>query len=110
MGRPECFFRAHARQCYKSRHTYRDSCRCLRVSGRQSFQPNEEVYIGEGKRDKIHHINGKLAFEKLTSTAKSELEHALHEPTHLLGSQERPEGLGERRERIRLVDDKYDGR
>ena len=38
------------------------------------LQPNEEVYIGEGKRDKIHHINGKLSPSRLTSTAKAELE------------------------------------
>lgn len=37
-------------------------------------QPHEELYIGEGKRDKIHHIVGKLNVDKLTSTAKSELE------------------------------------
>ena len=34
----------------------------------------EEVYIGEGKRDKIHHIVGKIPFSKLTRTAKSELQ------------------------------------
>jgi putative nucleotide binding protein len=39
-----------------------------------SLQPNEEVYIGEGKRDKIHHIVGKIPFEKLTQTAKQEVE------------------------------------
>ena len=38
------------------------------------LQPNEEVYIGEGKRDKIHHIVGKIPFEKLTQTAKQEVE------------------------------------
>ena len=38
------------------------------------LQVNEEVYIGEGKRDKIHHINGKLPPKKLTSTAKLEIE------------------------------------
>ncbi len=38
------------------------------------LQPYEEVYIGDGKRDKIHHIVGKLPVEKLTATAKSELE------------------------------------
>lgn len=38
------------------------------------LQPLEEVYIGEGKRDKIHHIVGKLALDKLTATAKTELE------------------------------------
>ncbi|MBW2973573.1 DUF655 domain-containing protein [Candidatus Woesearchaeota archaeon] len=38
------------------------------------LQPYEEVYIGEGKRDKIHHIIGKLPLDKLTATAKTELE------------------------------------
>ncbi len=38
------------------------------------LQPYEEVYIGDGKRDKIHHIAGKLALDKLTGTAKTELE------------------------------------
>ena len=37
------------------------------------LQPYEEVYIGEQKRDKIHHINGKIEVDKLTQTAKSEL-------------------------------------
>lgn len=39
-----------------------------------SLQPGEDVYIGEGKRDKIHHILGKLPMSKLTATAKAELE------------------------------------
>lgn len=38
------------------------------------IKPYEEVYIGEGKRDKIHHIIGRLDIEKLTATAKAELE------------------------------------
>ncbi len=37
-------------------------------------KPYEEIYIGEGKRDKVHHINGKLPINRLTQTAKSELE------------------------------------
>ncbi len=37
-------------------------------------QPYEEVYIGEAKRDKIHHILGRLPMDKLTATAKTELE------------------------------------
>ena len=41
------------------------------------LQPYEEVYIGEGKRDKIHHVNGKIPHDKLTETAKAELEHAI---------------------------------
>ena len=41
------------------------------------LQPYEEVYIGEGKRDKVHHIVGKLLIQRLTRTAKSELEFAV---------------------------------
>ncbi len=36
------------------------------------LEPYEEIYIGEGKRDKIHHIKGKLTIDKLTQTAKTE--------------------------------------
>lgn len=43
------------------------------------LNPYDEVYIGEGKRDKIHHINGKIPMDKLTGTARSELEHAVKE-------------------------------
>ncbi len=42
------------------------------------LQPSDEVYIGEKERDKIHHINGRLALNKLTPTAKSEIEHIVH--------------------------------
>ncbi|MBS3138509.1 DUF655 domain-containing protein [Candidatus Woesearchaeota archaeon] len=38
------------------------------------LQPNEKVYIGDGKRDKIHHIKGRLPFERLTATARAEIE------------------------------------
>ncbi|MEM4756359.1 MAG: DUF655 domain-containing protein, partial [Candidatus Woesearchaeota archaeon] len=41
------------------------------------LNPEEEVYIGEGKREKIMHIKGKLDTKKLTQTAKSVLEHAV---------------------------------
>lgn len=34
----------------------------------------EEVYIGEGKRDKIYYIKGRLHREKLTESAKNQLE------------------------------------
>jgi len=43
------------------------------------LQPFEEVYIGDGKRDKIHHIIGKLGIEKLSATAKSELEFVIQD-------------------------------
>ncbi|MDP2908763.1 MAG: DUF655 domain-containing protein, partial [Nanoarchaeota archaeon] len=42
-----------------------------------TLQPNEDAYIGEGKRDKIHHILGKIPLEKLTQTAKGELEFVI---------------------------------
>ncbi|MEK6967722.1 MAG: DUF655 domain-containing protein [Nanoarchaeota archaeon] len=42
-----------------------------------ALQPNQEVYIGEGKRDHIHHINGRIPESKLTRTAKAELEFVI---------------------------------
>ena len=41
------------------------------------LQPHEEVYIGNGKREHIHHIVSRLTFEKLTATAKNELEFVI---------------------------------
>jgi len=38
------------------------------------LQPNEEVYMGEGKRDQVHHVIGRIPFEKLTQTARSSVE------------------------------------
>lgn len=43
------------------------------------LQPYEEVYMGEGKRDKIHHIVGRISAEKLTETAKTELDFVVGE-------------------------------
>ena len=43
------------------------------------LQPLEEVYTGEGKRDKIHHIYGKVNYDTLTQTAKGELDHVIKE-------------------------------
>ena len=37
------------------------------------LEPEEEVYIGEGKREKIYYISGKVDPSKLTETAKSVL-------------------------------------
>lgn len=39
----------------------------------------EKVYIGEGKRDKIYYIKGRLNPEKLTETAKLNLKEVIHE-------------------------------
>jgi len=41
------------------------------------LQPNEEVYIGEGKREQIHHILGRLQYDKITNTGLSTLEFIL---------------------------------
>jgi len=46
------------------------------------LQPNEEVYIGEGKRDKIHHIIGKMSVDKLTGTARNQLEFVIKDIIH----------------------------
>jgi putative nucleotide binding protein len=43
------------------------------------LQPYEEVYIGDGKREKIHHVNGRIPVSKLTGTANSELEHVVEQ-------------------------------
>lgn len=37
----------------------------------------EEVYLGKDKRDKVHHVLGKVGVEELTQTARLELEHQL---------------------------------
>jgi len=39
-----------------------------------SLEAGEEVYIGEGKRDKIYYILGRLHREKLTEAAKNQLQ------------------------------------
>ena len=44
-----------------------------------TLQLHEEVYIGEGKRDKIHYIAGRIFPDKLTETAKTELKFVLQE-------------------------------
>ncbi len=44
-----------------------------------SLELKEKVYIGEGKRDKIYYILGRLPGEKLTETAKMQLEDFVKE-------------------------------
>jgi putative nucleotide binding protein len=41
------------------------------------LQPHQEVYIGEGRRDEIHHIKGRIGPDRLTSTAEKELKHVV---------------------------------
>jgi putative nucleotide binding protein len=40
----------------------------------EKLEVGEEVYIGEGKRDKIYYILGRLHREKLTEPAKNQLQ------------------------------------
>ncbi len=48
------------------------------VPRREVFlSPLSEIYIGDGKRDEIHHIIGKLSIAKLTGTAHKELEFVI---------------------------------
>ncbi len=42
-----------------------------------NLQIGEEVYIGEGKRDKVYYILGRLKREKLTEGAKSQLQELI---------------------------------
>jgi putative nucleotide binding protein len=37
------------------------------------LQPLQKVYIGDQHREEIHHVNGKIRFDKLTATAQSQL-------------------------------------
>ena len=46
------------------------------------LQPLQEVYIGEGKRDQIHHIIGRLPLERLSATAKNELDFVIKDLIH----------------------------
>jgi putative nucleotide binding protein len=41
------------------------------------LQPRAKVYIGEKKREEIHHVNGRIKAEKLTATGASELPFAV---------------------------------
>jgi putative nucleotide binding protein len=38
-----------------------------------SINPHEEIYIGDGERDKVAYIKGSLQMDKLTQTSKNEL-------------------------------------
>lgn len=42
-----------------------------------TLMPHDEVYIGDGKRDHIHHVNGRLTLDKLTNAARNELEFVI---------------------------------
>src|SRR3989344_1979770 len=42
-----------------------------------NFEVGEKAYIGEGKRDKVYYILGRLQREKLTESAKQHLEKVI---------------------------------
>jgi len=44
-----------------------------------SLQPKEKVYIGEGKRDKVYYIVGRLDKDKLTENSKMQLQDFVKE-------------------------------
>ncbi len=44
-----------------------------------TLQPHQEVYIGDGKREHVHHVQGRITGEKLTQTARGEVEHVVKE-------------------------------
>ncbi|MBD3202843.1 DUF655 domain-containing protein [Candidatus Woesearchaeota archaeon] len=41
------------------------------------IKTRDKIYIGEGKRERVHHINGRLSPDKLTTSAKAELDYVL---------------------------------
>ncbi|HDQ59671.1 MAG TPA: DUF655 domain-containing protein [Candidatus Woesearchaeota archaeon] len=43
------------------------------------LKPGEQVYLGPERRDKIHHVAGRIPYEKLTQTAKMELDRLISE-------------------------------
>ena len=43
-----------------------------------SLEIGEKVYIGEGKRDKIYYILGRLHYEKITEAAKNQLQEFIN--------------------------------
>lgn len=44
----------------------------------ENFEIGERVYIGEGKRDKVYYILGRLPREKITESAKAQLEEFIN--------------------------------
>tara|TARA_Y100000034_G_C6721751_1_gene319350 strand:- start:178 stop:714 length:537 start_codon:yes stop_codon:yes gene_type:complete len=48
----------------------------------ERFEVGEEVYIGEGKREKVQYILGRCPREKLTETAKIQLQEIIENSIH----------------------------
>ncbi|PIO00334.1 DUF655 domain-containing protein [archaeon CG10_big_fil_rev_8_21_14_0_10_43_11] len=43
------------------------------------LKPGDDVYIGEDKREKIHHVKGRVKIKDLTRTAQAELKSVIEE-------------------------------
>lgn len=41
------------------------------------LKPHDKIYVGDAKREQIHHINGRIAIDRLTGTARSELPYVV---------------------------------
>jgi len=73
-----------------------------------SLEIGEKVYIGEGKRDKIYYILGRLGREKLTESAKGQLQEFIKEVVKL-GEKEfvdffnKSEAINKRTHQIELI-------
>jgi len=59
----------------------KDSLTLLEIVPRKGakFELKEKIYIGDGKRDKVQYIKGRLLREKLTETAKIQLNEIVEE-------------------------------
>ncbi|MCK4647377.1 DUF655 domain-containing protein [Candidatus Pacearchaeota archaeon] len=73
-----------------------------------SLQIGEEAYIGEGKRDKIYYILGRLHREKLTESAKTELEEFIKKVVNerekeFIGFFNKAEAMNKRLHQIELL-------
>src|SRR3989338_5570852 len=65
-----------------------------------SLEIGEKVYIGEGKRDKIYYILGKLPREKLTEAGKHQLQEVINRSVKEREEKEDEKKYGERVVRI----------
>ncbi|MFB6265747.1 MAG: DUF655 domain-containing protein [Candidatus Nanohaloarchaea archaeon] len=59
----------------------KDNYNLLEVVPREEvrLKAGDEVYIGEGDREKVKYIKGKVTTQELTETAKSELDYVLED-------------------------------
>ena len=73
-----------------------------------SLQSGEEVYIGEGKRDKVYYILGRLHREKITESAKMQLSEFISKIVHekekeFVGFFNKAEAINKRLHQIELL-------